>query len=90
IRALPIMRSLPAGVHELARGDAARMQELFTGFATAIAAGILLMYLTLVLLFRSFVQPVTILVALPLSVGGALGLLLLTGNALGVTPLIGL
>ncbi|WP_292142533.1 efflux RND transporter permease subunit, partial [Mesorhizobium sp.] len=82
--------SLPAGVHELARGDAARMQELFTGFATAIAAGILLMYLTLVLLFRSFVQPVTILVALPLSVGGALGLLLLTGNALGVTPLIGL
>ncbi|WP_366932547.1 efflux RND transporter permease subunit, partial [Mesorhizobium sp.] len=47
-------------------------------------------YLTLVLLFRSFVQPVTILVALPLSVGGALGLLLLTGKALGVTPLIGL
>ena len=46
--------------------------------------------LTLVLLFRSFVQPVTILVALPLSVGGALGLLLITGKALGVTPLIGL
>ncbi|TIU66114.1 MAG: hypothetical protein E5W15_23770 [Mesorhizobium sp.] len=70
IRALPAMRNLPASVHELARGDAQRMQELFSGFATAIAAGIILMYLTLVLLFRSFVQPVTILVALPLSVGG--------------------
>lgn len=90
IRALPAIQNLPAGVHELARGDAARMQELFAGFATAIAAGIVLMYLTLVLLFRSFVQPVTILVALPLSVGGALGLLLITGKALGVTPLIGL
>jgi HAE1 family hydrophobic/amphiphilic exporter-1 len=36
------------------------------------------------------VQPVTILVALPLSVGGALGFLLLTGNALGISALIGL
>jgi hydrophobe/amphiphile efflux-1 (HAE1) family protein len=90
IRALPVMQSLPEGIHELARGDAARMQELFTGFATAIVAGILLMYLTLVLLFRSFVQPVTILVALPLSVGGALGFLLIAGKALGLSALIGL
>ena len=90
IRALPIIQALPAGVHELARGDAQRMQELFTGFATAIVAGILLMYLTLVLLFRSFVQPVTILVALPLSVGGALGFMLITGKALGMSPLIGI
>ncbi|WP_287388951.1 efflux RND transporter permease subunit [Mesorhizobium sp.] len=90
IRALPAMQNLPAGVHELARGDAQRMQELFSGFATAIAAGIILMYLTLVLLFRSFVQPVTILVALPLSVGGALGFLLVTGKALGISPLIGI
>ena len=90
IRALPAMQNLPEGVHELARGDAARMQELFSGFATAIAAGILLMYLTLVLLFRSFVQPVTILVALPLSVGGALGFMLVTGKALGISPLIGI
>ncbi|SFT53374.1 efflux RND transporter permease subunit [Mesorhizobium sp. YR577] len=90
IRALPVMQSLPDGIHELARGDAARMQELFTGFATAIVAGILLMYLTLVLLFRSFVQPVTILVALPLSVGGALGFLLIAGKALGLSALIGL
>ncbi|WP_322419465.1 efflux RND transporter permease subunit [Mesorhizobium huakuii] len=90
IHALPAMRNLPAGVQELARGDAQRMQELFSGFATAIAAGILLMYLTLVLLFRGFVQPVTILVALPLSIGGALGFMLVTGKALGISPLIGI
>ncbi|MBZ9995895.1 efflux RND transporter permease subunit [Mesorhizobium sp. BH1-1-4] len=90
IRALPVMRDLPAGVQELSRGDAARMQELFSGFATAIAAGILLMYLTLVLLFRGFVQPVTILVALPLSIGGALGFMLIAGKALGISPLIGI
>ncbi|WP_244661792.1 efflux RND transporter permease subunit [Mesorhizobium huakuii] len=90
IHALPAMRNLPAGVQELARGDAQRMQELFSGFATAIAAGILLMYLTLVLLFRGFVQPVTILVALPLSIGGALGFMLMTGKALGISPLIGI
>ncbi|MET3579345.1 HAE1 family hydrophobic/amphiphilic exporter-1 [Mesorhizobium robiniae] len=90
IRALPAMQNLPEGVRELARGDAARMRELFSGFATAIAAGILLMYLTLVLLFGSFVQPVTILVALPLSVGGALGFMLITGKALGLSTLIGL
>ncbi|KQW72560.1 efflux RND transporter permease subunit [Ensifer sp. Root127] len=90
IRNLPAMQSPPDGVHELARGDTARMQELFSGFATAISAGILLMYLTLVLLFRGFVQPVTILVALPLSVGGALGFLLLTGKAIGISALIGL
>ena len=90
INALPAMQNLPDGVRELARGDSARMQELFSGFAAAITAGILLMYLTLVLLFRSFMQPVTILVALPLSVGGALGFLLLSGNALGISALIGL
>ncbi|PSJ63101.1 efflux RND transporter permease subunit [Pseudaminobacter soli (ex Li et al. 2025)] len=90
IRALPVMQNLPAGVNDLARGDSARMQELFSGFAMAIISGVLLMYLTLVLLFKSFVQPVTILVALPLSIGGALGFLLLTGKALGISTLIGL
>ena len=50
----------------------------------------MLMYMTLVLLFKSFIQPITILVALPLSIGGALGLLYLTGHAMGITPLIGI
>jgi HAE1 family hydrophobic/amphiphilic exporter-1 len=56
----------------------------------AICTGIVLMYLTLVLLFGGFMQPITILVALPLSVGGALGLLLVCGFSLSITAMIGL
>ena len=88
IAALPIMQHLPAGVTELKQGDSQRLADLFGSFAVVIGAGILLMYLTLVLLFKSFVQPITILVALPLSIGGALGLLYLTGHAMGLTTLI--
>jgi hydrophobe/amphiphile efflux-1 (HAE1) family protein len=90
IAALPIMQDLPDGVSEVKAGDQARLAELVSGFMMAIAAGILLMYATLVLLFRGFVHPVTILVALPLAVGGALGFLLLTGSALAVSTYIGL
>ncbi|SEP70248.1 hydrophobic/amphiphilic exporter-1, HAE1 family [Faunimonas pinastri] len=89
IHALPIMRNLPPGVEEVQQGDAEHMKELFTGFAMALGAGVLLMYSVLVLLFRGFVQPVTILTALPLSIGGALGFLLITGSSLSVAALIG-
>jgi HAE1 family hydrophobic/amphiphilic exporter-1 len=43
-----------------------------------------------VLLFGGFVQPITILVALPLAIGGALGMLLITGHSLALSALIGL
>jgi len=88
IEQLPIMQHLPDGVRELKQGDTERLSELFGAFAVVMGTGVLLMYLTLVLLFKSFVQPITILVALPLSIGGALGTLYLTGHAMGLTPLI--
>lgn len=47
------------------------MKELFAGFGTAMVAGILAIYIVLVLLFKDFFQPITILAALPLSLGGA-------------------
>ncbi|KQT52782.1 MULTISPECIES: efflux RND transporter permease subunit [unclassified Aureimonas] len=89
IEALPVMKTLPAGIHERTQGDAKRMAELFSGFTTAIAVGILLMFGTLVLLFNSFLQPVTILTALPLSIGGAFGFLYVTGASIAVSVLIG-
>ena len=89
IEALPVMRSLPTGISEREQGDAKRLSELFRGFTTAIAIGILLMFGTLVLLFDSFVQPVTILTALPLSIGGAFGFLYVTGSTVAVSVLIG-
>ncbi|MBW4964414.1 efflux RND transporter permease subunit, partial [Sulfitobacter sp. CW3] len=58
-------------------GDAEIMGEVFSGFLMAMGAGIMMVYAVLVLLFGSFLQPLTILFSLPLSVGGAiLGLLL--------------
>ncbi|MBY0334902.1 MAG: efflux RND transporter permease subunit [Acetobacteraceae bacterium] len=89
IAALPIMRDLPAGVRERETGDKEIMSELFGGFVMALGAGVLLIYLVLVLLFGGFLQPLTIMSALPLSIGGALMALLLTQKALGVSAVIG-
>ena len=47
------------------------MKELFGSFGLAMVTGILCVYMVLVLLFKDFLQPITILAALPLSVGGA-------------------
>jgi multidrug efflux pump subunit AcrB len=63
--------------------------ELFSGFIIALGAGVLLIYLVLVLLFGGFLQPLTIMSALPLSLGGALMALLLMQKALGVSAVIG-
>ena len=65
--ALPALKSLPAGVKQLATGDAERMAELFGSFGLAMLIGILCIYIVLVLLFHDFLQPATILAALPLS-----------------------
>jgi multidrug efflux pump subunit AcrB len=87
---LPALASLPAGVTRSAAGDAERMSELFGSFGTAMAVGVLCIYIVLVLLFRDFLQPTTILSALPLSVGGAMLALLLTGSSLSMPSVIGL
>jgi multidrug efflux pump subunit AcrB len=64
--------------------------EIAAGFATALIAGILCIFCVLVLLFRDFLQPITILSAIPLSVGGAFVALLLTGSAIDLPAMIGL
>ncbi|GGB99503.1 ACR family transporter [Oxalicibacterium flavum] len=89
-RALPSMRNLPPAVKIAELGDAQEMQLLFESFGLAMAIGVLCIYGVLVLLFRDFMQPVTILAALPLSIGGAFVLLLLTGKALSMPSMIGL
>ncbi len=86
---LPIMRQLPPGVRERSTGDAEIMRELFGSFVIALATGIGLVYLVLVLLFGGVLQPLTIMSALPLSLGGALMALLLAQKALGISAVIG-
>jgi hydrophobe/amphiphile efflux-1 (HAE1) family protein len=87
---LPTVAFLPDGVQRRETGDVQRMRELFGGFAAAMAIGLLCIYAVLVLLFHDFLQPLTILGALPQSVGGALAALLIMGLGLSLPSLIGL
>jgi HAE1 family hydrophobic/amphiphilic exporter-1 len=88
IDALPIIRELPRGVTRPAFGQSADMDELFGGFVGAMIAGVAMIFAVLVLLFRSFFKPITILAALPLSLIGAFAGLVLGGAALNLPALI--
>jgi multidrug efflux pump subunit AcrB len=90
INALPVMKGLPPGVKVSAAGDAELQQELFEGFAKAMRDGLMMVYAVLVLLFGSFLQPITILFSLPLSIGGAIIALVLTGKSLSAPVVIGI
>jgi multidrug efflux pump subunit AcrB len=89
-RALPTMKNLPKSVHIAELGDAQEMAALFNSFGIAMLIGVLCIYCVLVLLFKDFMQPLTILAALPLSIGGAFVALLITGRALSMPSMIGL
>jgi len=90
IHELPVMKTLPKGVTVNPSGDAESLNELSEGFATAITAGLMMVYAVLVLLFGTFLQPITILFSLPLSIGGAIMALLLTGKQLTTPVWIGI
>jgi HAE1 family hydrophobic/amphiphilic exporter-1 len=87
---LPIMQDLPDGVRERETGDKETMRELFSGFTAALGPGVLLVYLVLVLLFGRLLQPLTILSALPLALGGALAALIIVQKPLGISAVIGI
>jgi hydrophobe/amphiphile efflux-1 (HAE1) family protein len=84
------MRNLPEGVASQRTGDSRFIQDIFSRFATAMVIGILCIYGVLVLLFHKFMQPVTILSALPPSAAGAIVALLIAGDGLAINSLIGL
>ncbi len=86
---LPTVQNLPAGVRQVPAGDEEFIQEMITGFAIAFGTGILLMYAVLVLLFKSFAYPVTIMASLPLAIGGAFVALMIGGSSFSISSLIG-
>ena len=90
VRNLPAMQSLPPEVREEPSGDAEIMRDIFARFGSALGLAILCIYAILVLLYNNFLYPFAILVALPLSVGGALLGLLVTQKELGLFALIGI
>ncbi len=89
IYALPTLSNLPEGVRKVEVGDAEVMRELFTNFAIAMFTGVLMVFAVLVLLFARVFQPITILSALPLSIGGAAVALLIVGFPLSLPVVIG-
>ncbi|NDE01354.1 MAG: efflux RND transporter permease subunit [Gammaproteobacteria bacterium] len=86
---LPEIKNLPEGIRLVQVGQAEFIQELFSNFLLAIVAGVLLVFAVLVLLFARVFQPITILAALPLSVGGAVLALMLTGKPFSMPVVIG-
>jgi multidrug efflux pump subunit AcrB len=87
---LPEAKDPGAGVRLATSGSSEQMQDMFTSFGTALLWGVLLIYCVLVLLFRDFFHPWTIMTALPLSIGGAFGALLVANQPLSLFVLIGL
>ena len=87
---LPTMQNLPASVTQQPAGDAEIMRDIFSRFALALATAVLMIFAVLVLLYNSFIYPVAVMAALPLSVGGALLALLITQKPLGLFALIGI
>ncbi len=87
---LAAVKGLPASVRLIDVGDAEMMGELFASFGLAMLTGVVCIYIVLVLLFKDFLQPVTILMALPLSLGGAFVALLAASQSFSMPSLIGL
>ncbi len=87
---------MPEGVRLVTAGDTEQMAEFFGQFFIAMLWGLLLIYFVLVLLFRDFFQPITILTAFPLSLGGAVVGLIVTNQpfsmfvGIGIIMLIGI
>ncbi|MEL6319821.1 MAG: efflux RND transporter permease subunit, partial [Cyanobacteria bacterium J06626_14] len=90
VRQLAAFQNLPDSVSQQPSGDAEIMQDVFSRFGIALGTAILCIYAILVLLYNGFLHPLTIMVALPLSIGGALLGLLVAQKELGLFALIGI
>lgn len=81
--------TLPASVEYTIGGVYEQMTEGFSQMFLAIGAAIIIAYLVLVVTFRSFRNPLIIMLSLPVATIGALVGLLITGNALGISAMMG-
>jgi multidrug efflux pump subunit AcrB len=79
----------PAGVRVAVRGMVEGMQASFRSFALGLLLALVLLYLILVAQFRSFADPLLILLAVPTGLTGVLLALWLTGTTLNVQSLMG-
>ena len=89
VKAIPSMQQLPASITIIDQGQAENMAELFSGFVIAMSVGVVCILGVLILLFGRILQPFTILMALPLSIGGAFVGLVITKSSLSMPSMIG-
>ncbi|MBB4006511.1 efflux RND transporter permease subunit [Allorhizobium taibaishanense] len=82
--------NIPASVYLKETGDTKVQQEMLTSFVNAMILGLLLVLTVLILLFKDIIQPFTILLSLPLAIGGVAVALMMTHNALSMPVLIGI
>jgi HAE1 family hydrophobic/amphiphilic exporter-1 len=85
LAAIPI----PPGVRLTTGGQVEQQAEVFTNIFIALGVAVALMYLILVVQFGSFLDPIAILISLPLSLIGVMGALAITGNTINLMSLIG-
>ncbi|MBX9691295.1 MAG: efflux RND transporter permease subunit, partial [Cyanobacteria bacterium] len=90
IHHLPAFTNLPSSIKEKVSGDVEIQRDVFSGFGMAIAAAVVLIYAVLVLLFNDFLHPLTIMMSLPMAVGGAALGLIIAHQSVGLYALIGI
>jgi HAE1 family hydrophobic/amphiphilic exporter-1 len=83
-------RILPDGYRLASGGSSKTFQDSFSSLGFALLLGILISYMVLASQFNSFLDPVTVLVALPFSISGAFLALVLGGQSLNVYSMIGI
>ncbi len=89
VKAVPTMQQLPTSITIIDQGQAENMADLFSGFIIAMSVGVVCILGVLILLFGRLLQPFTILMALPLSIGGAFVGLVITNSSLSMPSMIG-
>jgi multidrug efflux pump subunit AcrB len=89
VRNVVAHQDIPGNINVAVRGSAEAMNASFRSFAIGLSLSVVLLYLILVAQFRSFMDPLIILLALPPGISGALMMLVLTGTTLNVMSLMG-
>lgn len=81
---------LPEGYHYTYAGDVERMQETAVSFATAVGLAVILIYLILAALYESLIQPIIIMITMPLAFTGVITALGISGNNFSLFVMIGI
>ncbi len=90
IRSIATSLDLPPGYRVVLSGENEAMEESFATMGEALILAVIFVYLILAAQFESFMDPLAIMLSLPLSIVGLAAMLLLTGDTVNVMSLIGL